>query len=231
MVNPSKQSSKGDSCTDNADKTNSSREYGELSDVIGIQEGDQVPLGPGLGSIPLSTLEDLVSFHGYLATGVFLGVQMLVLGRRLLKIEEGERIHVECETYNCLPDPFQLMTGTTVANKGLIIRDTGKMAVTMTKHTLPGEDAPGVRIIFDAKKTEKYPRLYSWYMKKEKVRHSEAVKILMEAGEKVYSYEYINVPVSGRPKKVITICDKCGESFIQKTEGDSFCIDCGAQDA
>jgi formylmethanofuran dehydrogenase subunit E len=204
-----------------------SREYGKLSDVIGVREGGQVPLGPGLGSISMKTLEDLVSFHGYLATGVFLGIQMLYMGKRLLNIEEGDRIHVECETFNCLPDPFQLIEGCTVGNKGLIVRDTGKMAVTMTRHAQPGEDALGVRIVFDAKKTENFPRLYSWYMKKEKVPHTEAVKILMEAGESVFSHEFIKVPVSGRPKKVIAICEKCGESFIKKDEESGLCVDCG----
>ena len=58
-----------------------------------------------------SQIERVVPFHGYLSTGAFIGIQMFNIARRILDISEGERIFVTCETYNCLPDPFQVLTG------------------------------------------------------------------------------------------------------------------------
>ncbi|MFZ7110822.1 MAG: FmdE family protein [Desulfatiglandales bacterium] len=187
---------------------------------------DTLFLGPGLGSISAERLEGLVSFHGYLATGAFIGMQMSALGRRLLGLENGERIHVVCETINCLPDPFQYLDGCTVGNKGLIIEDTGKMAVTITKHAPPNEDAPGVRIVLDANKTKHYPKLHAWYMKTGKVPHDETIETLIEAGENVYSYERVSVPVPGRIEKIITICSDCGESFVRNKTNCDYCPDC-----
>jgi formylmethanofuran dehydrogenase subunit E len=152
---------------DETDLANSPKS--RFSEVAAVRVAGEVSLGPGLGCIASSTLDHLTSFHGYLATGVFIGLQMLALGERLLGVDGNERIHVECETYKCLPDTFQYLAGCTIGNKGLIVRDTGKIAVTITRHTPPGENAPGVRIVLDAEKTERFPKLHRWHMNTEKV--------------------------------------------------------------
>ncbi|MBW2083090.1 MAG: formylmethanofuran dehydrogenase [Deltaproteobacteria bacterium] len=185
-----------------------------------------ISLGPGVGSIHEKDLQLLVSFHGYLTAGAFVGLQMLFLGRRLLAVEDNERIHVQCETANCLPDPFQIIGGSTIGNKGLIIRDTGKLAVTITRHTPPGEKACGVRLILDPKKTKAFPKLHAWYLNTEKVPHEVVVPILKEAGEKVYSYTFVPVPVFGKKHKKVAICTRCGEPFVKRVPNDRRCIDC-----
>lgn len=201
----------------------------KLSEVLEVPEGNDFFLGPGLGCIPWDSLLRLVSFHGYLTTGAFIGLQMLALGKRLLGIEENERIHVLCETQNCLPDTFQVLAGATLGNKRLMLGDTGKVSVTITRHTPPGESAPGVRIILDAKKTEKFRKLHAWYMNTEKVPHREVVQILREAGDTVYSYRYVKVPVTGKQEKRVAICGTCGEPFTQIDGGDNYCSDCAAE--
>jgi len=198
----------------------------KLSEVVEIPKGSDFFLGPGLRFVTMDSLLRLVSFHGYLSTGAFIGLQMLALGRRLLGIEENERIHVLCETGNCLPDPFQVLAGATIGNRGLMIRDIGKMAVTITRHTPPGERAPGVRIILDPAKTRKFDRLHAWYMNTEKVPHREVVQILREAGETAYSYAYVKVPVTGKWKKRVAICSICGEPFVQTDRDKSYCVTC-----
>ena len=190
------------------------------------QEDREISLGPGLGNISSSKLEGLVSFHGYLATGAFVGIQMWALGRRLLGLKDDERVHVVCETLNCLPDPFQYLAGCTVGNKGLTIKDTGKMTVTITKHTPLDKEAPGVRIVLDPNKTKNYPKLHAWYMKTKKVEHGEAIDTLIEVGEDVYSYKHVSVPIRSRPEKTITICTSCGESFIRNKTNSNYCPDC-----
>jgi len=189
-------------------------------------QGGHIFLGPGLGYVDSTDLQRVVSFHGYLSSGAFIGMQVLALARRLLNIQRRDRIHVVCETANCLPDPFQVLAGCTIGNHGLIIRDTGKMAATITRHTPPGEMAPGVRIVLDIKKVERFEKLYAWYMNLATVPHEEVIEILRVAGEAVYSYDYVNVPVEARQKKRIVICSRCGEVFIRTSKTQALCMDC-----
>ena len=198
----------------------------KLSQVVEVEEGDEFFLGPGLGCISPDSLLRLFSFQGYLTTGAFIGLQMLILGRRLLGVEENEKIHVVCETQNCLPDPFQVLAGATLGNKRLMLRDTGKILVTITRHTPPGELAPGVRIILDPAKTKRFDKLHAWYMDAEKLPHREVIQILREAGDTVYSYKYVKVPVTGKREKRVVICGTCGEPFIQIDVGERHCPDC-----
>jgi formylmethanofuran dehydrogenase subunit E len=176
---------------------------------------------PGLRS----QIDKVVPFHGYLSTGAFAGIQMLNIARRLLDIKDGERLFVTCETYNCLPDPFQILVGCTIGNKGLKIDDQGKMAATISKRGPAGSRVRAVRIMLDPVKTVQHPRLHAWFMKTCKVPHIEAVSLLLEAGETVYTWELLEVEVPQRQRKQIALCSECGESFIQREE-ESLCQSC-----
>ena len=141
-----------------------------------------------------SQIEKVAPFHGYLSTGAFAGIQMLNTARRILEeASEGDRLFVTCETYNCLSDPFQVLAGATIGDKGLKIKDHEKMAVTVTMHAPMGTNVKGVRIMLDPAKTARYPRLHAWFMKTEKVPHPEAISILISAGESVYSWKIMDL--------------------------------------
>lgn len=171
-------------------------------------------------------IEKIIPFHGYLSSGALIGLQMLTMAKRLLDVKEGERIYVTAETSNCVPDPFQILEGATIGNKGMKIKDYGKMAVTVNKRGAPGETKmPAVRIYLDAEKTVAYPRLHTWYMNLERVRHEEVLPILLEAGEKIYSYTFTEIEVPVKKSKQVRLCEKCGESFIQY-EGEALCEAC-----
>jgi formylmethanofuran dehydrogenase subunit E len=172
-----------------------------------------------------SQIEKVAPFHSYLSTGAFAGIQMLNIARRILEASDGDRLFATCETYNCLPDPFQVLAGATIANKELRIKDHEKMAVTVTMRTPVGTNVKCVRIMLDPVKTARYPRLHAWFMKTEKVPHSEAVSILISAGESVYSWKIMDLDVPEKPGKKIAICERCIESFIQKDD-DTLCIAC-----
>jgi formylmethanofuran dehydrogenase subunit E len=109
----------------------------------------------------LFQIESVSSFHGYLSTGAFIGIQMLNIAKRMLDANAGEQLYVTCETYSCLPDPFQILAGCTIGNKKLRIRDFGKMAVVVNKK---GKDmhklVRSIRIVFDPARTAQYPRLH-----------------------------------------------------------------------
>lgn len=174
----------------------------------------------------LFQIERVSSFHGYLSTGAFIGIQMLNIAKRVLDADYEEQLYVTCETYNCLPDPFQILAGCTIGNKKLKIRDFGKMAVVVNKRAPENQMlVRSVRIVLDPAKTAQYPRLHEWYMKIGKVPHEEAISLLIDAGESVYTYEIMDIELPEKPEKRIALCDKCGESFVQKNGG-ILCLDC-----
>ena len=118
----------------------------------------------------LLQIERVVSFHGYLSTGAFIGIQMFDIAKDALGFRDKERIYVTCETYNCIPDAFQILSGATIGNNGMRIIDSGKMAVVVNKKVPDGvTSARGVRIYLDPDKTEQYPKLHAWYLNTEKV--------------------------------------------------------------
>ncbi|MDW5550394.1 FmdE family protein [Methanosarcina sp.] len=174
----------------------------------------------------LSQIEKVIPFHGFLTSGALIGIQMLNIARRELDIRDGERIYVTCETKSCMPDPFQILAGATIGNNGLKIMNFGKMAVTINKQAPEGaNNVKGIRIILDPEKTKDYPKLHAWFLNTEKLSHVEVVPILLEAGEKVYSWKFVDVEVPVRKKKRIQCCESCGEMFIQH-DNELLCGDC-----
>lgn len=174
----------------------------------------------------VSQIDKVVPFHGHLSTGAFIGLQMLKIASQLLDIKEEDRVFVTCETLNCLPDPFQILCGCTVGNKGLKVLDYDKMAITINKGAEPGQDhVKGVRIFLDAAKTAKYPVFHAWYMNERKVPHEEAISELIKAGDDVYTWEFVEVPVPVKAKKDVRLCTDCGESFVSK-DGSNICRGC-----
>ncbi|MGA9097558.1 MAG: FmdE family protein, partial [Methanotrichaceae archaeon] len=140
------------------------------------------------------------------------------IAKGLLDIKDGDRLFITCETYNCLPDPFQILAGCTIGNKGMKIKDHGKMAATISKRGPLGSRVKAVRITLDPAKTARYPRLHAWFMKTCKVPHPEAISLLLAAGESVYTWELLELEVPEKPRKQIALCRECGESFIQREE-------------
>jgi len=174
----------------------------------------------------LSQIEKLVPFHGHPSTGAFIGLQILNIARRVLDIKDDERVFVICETLNCVPDPFQIIWGSTVGNKGLKILDYDKIAVTINKIAKPGQThVKGVRIFLDPEKTVEYPALHAWYMNERKVPHEEAISELIKAGDDVYTWDFVDISVPVKAKKDVRLCTICGESFISN-DGSDICKGC-----
>jgi len=171
-------------------------------------------------------LEKIIKFHGYLSSGAYIGYQMLNIAKRELDIKEDEKIYVTCETSNCVPDPFQILRGSTIGNKGLKVEEYDKMAVTVNKAAgKHDKHVKGIRIFLDPKKTEKYSKLHAWYMNYEKVPHEEVLQILMDTSKDLYSWEFLEVEVPEKKKKNVLICQICGESFVS-WNGKAICIPC-----
>ena len=95
-------------------------------------------------------LKELEQFHGKMAPGGVLGLQMVNLAWELLP--PGIEMDVICETRKCLTDAIQLLTPCTVGNHWLKVVDTGRFAaVFYDKRT--GE---GVRISLSTEKLKNW---------------------------------------------------------------------------
>ena len=204
--------------------------HAENGNPFKVHAGRETPMDVVIKKITdpylLFQIEQVSSFHGYLSTGAFIGIKMLNIAKRVLDADPGEQLYVTCETYSCLPDPFQILAGCTIGNKKLKIRDFGKMAVIINKRA-PDDRilVRSVRIILDAEKTAQYPRFHEWYMNTGKVPHEEAISILIDAGESVYTYKFMDIELSKKPEKRIALCVNCGESFVSKNGG-AKCLEC-----
>ena len=105
-------------------------------------------------------------------------------------------------------------------------KDHGKMAVVVNKRAEDGQKlVRSIRIMLDPAKTSHYPRLHEWYMNTGKVSHEEAISLLIDAGESVYTYEIMDIELTEKPEKRIALCGKCGESFVRKND-ESQCHGC-----
>ena len=160
-------------------------------------------------------LKKIIKFHGFLSTGALVGYQMLNIAKKQLDINEDENVYVTSETFNCIPDPFQILWRSTIGSKRLIVKDFDKMAVTVNKGSHKDQKyVKGVRIFLDSKKTEKYPLLHDWYMNYKKVPHEKVVPILIYTGESIYTWNFIEVKVLHKKRKKVLNCQVCGESFV-----------------
>lgn len=174
----------------------------------------------------LSQIERVVPFHGYLSTGVFVGIQIYNIARRRLGFPEGERLFVTCETLSCMPDAFQVLGGCTIGNKGLRIENLGKMGATISRRAPRGAKmVNGIRIVLDPAKTAYYPRLHSWYMNIDKVPHEVAISDLIRAEDGVYTWEMVDLEVPEKPEKRTAVCQSCGESFVLEAD-EKICKSC-----
>jgi formylmethanofuran dehydrogenase subunit E len=204
--------------------------HAENGNPFKVHAGRETPMDDVIKKITdpylLFQIEQVSSFHGYLSTGAFIGIQMLNIAKRVLGADPGEQLYVTCETYSCLPDPFQILAGCTIGNKKLKITDFGKMAVVVNKRAKEDQMlVRSVRIVLDPAKTAKYPRFHEWYMNTGKVPHEEAITILIDAGENVYTYKFVDIELSKKPEKRIALCVNCGESFVSKNGG-AKCLEC-----
>jgi formylmethanofuran dehydrogenase subunit E len=62
-------------------------------------------------------------------------------------------------------------------------------------------------------------------MNLEKVPHEEVLPLLMNAGEDIYSYEFVDIEIPDKKKKNVVVCKLCHESFVSK-DNRNICIPC-----
>lgn len=172
-----------------------------------------------------------ITFHGVTAPGVFIAVFMVDYALELLGATPGERFYAVAETYRCVPDPVQVMTGCTFGNHRLQVVPVGKYALTMNRPSVsPLTD--GVRVYVDAEKMKKFGIISAWYT------HSPGFSSLtmiyplideiLKAGRDILSVQRVRVHVPLKQSWKSVRCACCGELVPDSMVENEICRGCGS---
>jgi formylmethanofuran dehydrogenase subunit E len=152
------------------------------------------------------------SFHGWKAPGLVLGGLMVDWAREQI----GSDVEADAitETRHCLPDAIQLFTPCTIGNGWLKVLDWDKFALSLYDR----RKFDGVRVWLDLNKTERFPNLYIWFMRrvpKKELPLDVLLQTILEAKRSVLSSQQVNVTrFYKRIKKGdIDVCPVCGEAY------------------
>jgi formylmethanofuran dehydrogenase subunit E len=193
-------------------------------------------------------LQEAGILHGHRCPMLALGVKA---GQYALSqlFPEGEIHGVTAilEALNCFADGIQLVTGCTLGNGGLVVKDLGKTAVTVARH-----DGAAVRLLvrpdFRERLFSKYPTVQPLFDKvvlKVTADHEErhrfehmwsavARRELDTPMEEQFLIKSLKIQAPHprrRPSGVV--CSRCGEgvaeSRIRVKDGQSFCLACAGE--
>ena len=186
----------------------------------------------------LDLVEEVYKFHTKRAPGIVIGVEMVDLARR--KLGPVENLGAVTETQVCLSDAIQYMTGCTIGNKYLIMRDKiGRYALTLYDR----KDGRGVRVFVDQKKIDKQkmPETYSFFLRKrsdavssDKQARKESAQLIvdefMAAGRNIFGWQFVRVKDYKKPPvNPVKVCPDCHESFIYSEDGEKTCLACSGE--
>lgn len=168
-------------------------------------------------------LNKIEAFHGWKAPGLVLGGFMVDLAQKTM--DPGIEADAIVETRHCLPDAIQLFTPCTIGNGWLKILDWDKFALSLYDR----RQFNGVRVWLDLEKTQNYPNLYNWFMKrvpKKALPLDVLLETILNAKQSVLSSQPIAVTrYHQRIKKAeISICPECGEAY--KSHQGTPCLAC-----
>lgn len=183
----------------------------------------------------IDLVEEVYRFHTKRAPGIVIGVEMVDLARRKLGVVE--KLGAVSETQVCLSDVIQYMTGCTIGNKYLIMRDRiGRYALTLYDR----KDGRGVRVFVNQKKLDssKMPELCKFFLRKRapevandmEARKESAEKIVAEflaADRNIFGWQFVRVKDYKKPPvHPVKLCPDCHESFICPDEDEKTCQVC-----
>ncbi|MGB4236116.1 MAG: FmdE family protein [Methanoregulaceae archaeon] len=172
-----------------------------------------------------------ITFHGVTAPGAFIAVFMVDFCLELLEAHPRERLYAIAETYRCVPDPVQVITGCTFGNHRLQVIPIGKFALTMNR---PAEtpETEGVRVYVDAEKLKEFPIINAWYTRSPGFSSLSMIYPLIDeilkAGRDILSVQRVRVRVPLKQSWKSIRCTSCGELVPDVTIEGGVCRGCGS---
>lgn len=183
----------------------------------------------------LDLVEKIYQFHTKRAPGIPIGAAMVQLAQE--KLGKTKKLGAVTETQVCLSDAIQFLTGCTIGNKYLIMRDQiGRYALTLYDRG----DGRGVRVFVDINKInpETMPETRKFFMRQrnpelreDNQARAESAKIIvaefMAAGRDIFGCQRVRVKsYKKEPVHPVKLCPDCGESYIYPSEDSKRCLVC-----
>ena len=185
-------------------------------------------------------VEKVYAYHTKRAPGIPIGCAMVLLAQE--KLGPIKKIGAISETQVCLSDAIQFITGCTIGNKYLKLKDKiGRYALTLYSR----KDGHGIRVFVDQSKIdqEKMPEIWKFFQRKrgpevrdnQELRKASAAKIVEEFYEgnmDIFGFEEVKVKDFEKdPVAPAVCCSKCGETFLCQLEQEPICRVCSGLEA
>lgn len=183
----------------------------------------------------LDLVETIYKFHTKRAPGIPIGAAMVQLAME--KLGKTGKLGAVTETQVCLSDAIQFLTGCTIGNKYLIMRDQiGRYALTIYDRN----DGRGIRVFVDIKKIDPVamPETRKFFLRQrdpelrnDNAARAESAKIIvaefMAAGRNIFGWQKVRVKsYKKEPVHPAKICPDCCESYIYSEEDSQRCPVC-----
>ena len=189
-------------------------------------------------------LEEIASFRRGAEPGVAYGIRMVLRAKDFLKISDLKKadLYVIAETSRCLPDAIEFLTGCTIGNGRLIIKDHSKMAASFvdlgTKRAVRVMITPKFQR-HDIARSKRIMKMREKRKFKEVayLRAQRALEIIKAPSETLLRIQEIELaePIlaAGLPTKIV-FCEGCGESIREEKarvkDGKILCLVCAEVD-
>lgn len=174
-------------------------------------------------------VEKVYELHVKIAPAIPLAVEMVFLAQEKLGDVKLKTVAIS-ETRACLPDAIQVLTGCTIGNGYLKIKDEiGRFALTLFDRA----DGRGVRVYVDLAKIDQktMPETYKFFRRIRDPRVNDDMKVRRASNKLVIdefyacgrraflSWEKVKIEETAKPPiSPVYICKKCGESFHSKND-------------
>ena len=186
--------------------------------------------------------------HGHFCPGSATGVKAAARAVRELDVKSTgmEEVVAIVETNSCFSDGVQMVTGCSFGNNGLIYRDYGKTAVTLTRRT-----GDAVRVAQKANRSplEKFPEAATLFQKVIKERNGTeedeeklrrlwidiSFKMVDIPDEEIFDISRLDIRVPAYARIFASVtCSLCGENTMEPRarmkDGKPVCLSCSDQD-
>lgn len=176
-------------------------------------------------------LEFAAKLHSHLSPGVALGIRMAEIAYKKLGVNfRGKGLVGIAETAMCLPDALQVVAGTTPGNRNLIVRDYGKLALSIVRF----DTKEGYRVAVKKGAAEKSDLIKKFLFRLGKLNKEEEKRLAEEflnLEEEFFDVRKIRITIPvGGTKEAIVECDECGElqplDYVADVNGKKICIMC-----
>lgn len=187
-----------------------------------------------------NTLKEIASFRRGAEPGVAYGIRMVLGAKDFLKISDLKKadLYVIAETSRCLPDAIEFLTGCTIGNGRLIIKDHSKMAASFVNLSAKKAVRATITPKFQMQDIARSSKIVGMREKrkfKEVARHraQRALEIMKTPNEVLFRMQEIELtePIlaAGLPTRIV-FCEKCGESIREEKarvrDGKTLCLVC-----